>query len=161
MTPLIPKLVALAGKASDFTGYVFGGGGVVIAAFGAVDANAAQAWVGALAAAVAALWGLYRDQRSNDRKAASFKIEQERHHRWTTFITDYRMKQIIDTGKDPFAHGTPPLDFFENVELVQVGRDYDAAKEHDQPAGTEADKSKAADPKPAGPKWPNLRHLFG
>jgi hypothetical protein len=158
MTPLIPKLIALAGKASDFTGYVFGGGGVIIAAFGAVDANAAQAWIGALAAAIAALWGLYRDQRSNDRKAASLKIELERHHKWTTFITDYRMKQIVDTGKDPFAHGTPPLDFFENVELVQVGRDYDKAAQKTDEAPSPAPVPAA---KPAGPKWPNFRHIFG
>ena len=155
MTPLIPKLIALAGKASDFTGYVFGGGGVIIAAFGAVDANAAQAWVGALAAAIAALWGLYRDQRSNDRKAASLKIEQERHHKWTTFITDYRMKRIVDTGKDPFAHGTPPLDFFENVELAQAGIT-------NAQAAPKVDEAPApAKPVPAGPHWPTFRRFFG
>jgi hypothetical protein len=153
-SPLVPKLIELAGKASDFTGYIFGGGGIVIAAIGAIDANALQAWFGAMAAIVAALWGLYRDQKSNDRKAASLKLEVERHHKWTTFITDYRMKQILDTGKDPFAHGTPPLDFFENVELAQAGiTNAKDAPKVEPPTGTVV--------APAGPKWPDLRHIFG
>jgi hypothetical protein len=162
MAPFIPKLVALAGKASNFTGYVFGGGGVVIAAFGAVNANAAQAWVGALVACITAVWGLYRDQKAHDRDQRTRERQdtqnakdESRHDVWTAFVTKYRMDAILQTGKDPFAAGTPPLDFLEAAEMA--GINHNAPPQVLDTHVTTTDQK----PVPAGPKWPSIRHLFG
>ena len=150
MTPLFPKSV------TDFTGYICGGGGIVVAAIGAADANVIQAWAGAVVAAVAAIWGLWRDQKAHDRQDRQRQIDMARHDKWDSFVTDYRMKQIVATGKDPFARGIPPLDFLEHIELASLERPYDEA-----PAKTEPTPGPAAKPEPTEPRWPKIiRHLF-
>lgn len=148
MTPLIPKSV------TDFTGYVCGGGGFVVAAFGAADANAIQAWAGAFVAAVAAIWGLWRDQKAHDRQDKQRKSDMERHDKWDSFLTEFRMKRILETGKDPFEHGPPPLDFLEAAEMAEINRN--APKVEDTHITTTA-----IVPEPAKPRWPTFHRIFG
>jgi hypothetical protein len=162
MTPLITKLALWTTKTTAFTGAIAGGGGLVIAAFGAVDANAAQAWVGALVACVAAVWGLYRDQKAHDRdqrtcdrQDAQHAKDESRHDVWTAFVTKYRMDAILQTGKDPFAAGTPPLDFVEAAEMAGIN--------HNAPAQSTDTHVTTTDQKSPSiiPKWPVIRHFFG
>jgi hypothetical protein len=150
----IPKMFDLCHRASEGLGYVAGGGGIIVAAIGAADANLLQAWAGAIVAAVAALWGLWREQRSRDRKEEQAKKDATLHIAWDVFITDYRMKQIIATGHDPFARGTPPLDFLEHIELLQAG--------HEAPEKTDETASPKPEPKPEPrhPRWPKIVHYF-
>lgn len=139
--------------ASDGTNYLVGGSGVVFAVLGAADANAMQAWAGALVAAVAAIWGLWRDQKRHDHQEEQRKKDTGRHDRWDSFITEFRMKKIEQTGKDPFERGCPPLDFIEAAEMAEI--DHDGPKTEPVPAPVPVPA------KPAGPKWPSLRHIFG
>jgi hypothetical protein len=156
MPHVVEKATWAAHKLTDFTGYVAGGGGLVIAALGAVDANAAQAWVGALVACVAAVWGLYRDQKAHDRQDAQRKKDEARHDAWDTYITQYRIKKIEATGRDPFARGTPPLDFLESAAMAEIDKN-DPAKT------TEEIAAPKVEPKPEShwPRWPSIHHLFG
>jgi hypothetical protein len=162
MTPLIAKIVFWTTRTTDFTGAIAGGGGIMIAAFGAVDANAAQAWVGALVACIAAVWGLYRDQKAHDRDQRTRERQdtqnakdESRHDVWTAFVTKYRMDAILQTGRDPFAAGTPPLDFLEAAAMAQINRDATPKAEQTHVTTTNAK------PEPARPKWPIIGHLFG
>lgn len=161
MAPLIPKLTWVITKAVDFTGYVAGGGGCIVAMVGAADANVIQAWVGALVACVAAVWGLYRDQKAHDRDQKTRERQdtqnakdEVRHDQWTAFVTKYRMDAIVQTGKDPFAAGTPPLDFTEAAEMAGITHNVISQVSDTHVTTTDVK------PEPAGPKWPNLRHLF-
>jgi hypothetical protein len=142
-------------RASEGTNYLVGGSGIVYAVLGAADANVLQAWAGALVAAVAAVWGLWRDQKRHDHQEEQRKKDTARHDAWDSFITDYRMQQILTTGKDPFALGCPPLDFIEAAEMAEINRNAPPKAEDTHVTTTEQKRE------PTKPKWPNLRHIFG
>lgn len=127
------------------------GSATVVSIFGAVDANMVQAWGGALVAIGTGVWGLWRDQRRRDR-------ENARHEKWDAFITAHRMELIAKTGKDPFEHGPPPLDFVERIEATYAEGTVIQTKIAGQEDVT--DKSTKTD-KPPRPKWAKrLSHLF-